>query len=365
MDGANDTVKLVLPFMAGFILFSCLLVKTCNIYHTASLSLLALSALATLCIFRTGSGPKERSIELIAILFLSGIFISANATLCRYTETSVGFLAKATSGIGQAIQDCIDTVEFRSENTNAVIKALLTGNRQDIPDETKEAFRSSGAAHILALSGLHLGIIYLLISKLSGIAGNSQNAKTFRSLLCISVCTIYSLATGAGASIIRALIFIIIRETGILLHRKPDLKTILASSIIIHLTVNPADISSIGFQLSYAAIAGIAWIHPHLSAIWPNEEQNGIFMRRIWDSASVSISCQLTTGPLAWLYFGTFPQYFILTNLIAIPLTGIIIPTALTTTALSAFGICPHLLIQVTEMLINALCSALSIIGSL
>ena len=365
MDGANDIVKLVLPFMAGFILFSCLPVETYGTYPTASTSLLALTIISILSILRTESGPKERFLELITILFLSGIFIRANTVLCQYTATSGGILTRSASEIGRAMQDCIDRIEFQSESTNAVIKALLTGNRQDIPDETKEAFRSSGAAHILALSGLHLGIIYLLISKLSEIAGNSRNAKTFRSLLCISVCTIYSLATGAGASIIRALIFIIIRETGILLHRKPDLKTILASSIIIHLTINPADISSIGFQLSYAAIAGIAWIHPHLSAIWPNEEQNGTFMRRIWDSASVSISCQLTTGPLAWLYFGTFPQYFILTNLIAIPLTGIIIPTALTTTALSAFGICPHLLIQVTEMLINALCSALSIIGSL
>jgi competence protein ComEC len=263
------------------------------------------------------------------------------------------------------MQECIDLIEFRSENTNAIIKALLTGNRQDIPEATKEAFRSSGAAHILALSGLHLGIIYVIVSQLSRAAGNSQPAKTFRSLLCICVCTIYSFATGAGASIIRALIFIIIRETGILLHRKTDLKTALAASLVIHLTINPADISSIGFQLSYAAIAGIAWIHPHLSAIWPEDGQHRRIMRRIWESASVSISCQITTGPLAWLYFGTFPQYFILTNIIAIPLTGIIIPAALLTTILNAMGICPHLMIQATEALVDALCGALSIIAAM
>jgi competence protein ComEC len=195
------------------------------------------------------------------------------------------------------------------------------------------------------------------------LAGGFPKARVFQGILCILTCTIYSLATGAGASIIRALIFVIIREIAKLSHRQPDLKDILASSLIIQLTICPSDISDIGFQLSYAAIAGIAWIHPYLKDIWPEDSEP--ILKRIWDSASISISCQLTTGPLAWLYFGTFPQYFILTNLIALPLTGLIIPAALLTAVLSAMGICPNLLIQGTEMLVNALCSSLEIIASM
>ena len=77
----------------------------------------------------------------------------------------------------------------------------------------------------------------------------------------------------------------------------------------------------------------------------------------------MSISCQITTGPLAWFYFGTFPVHFLLTNLIAIPLTGLIIPTALAVLLLSALGICPEMLLRACEMLVTALSQALEIIS--
>jgi competence protein ComEC len=203
----------------------------------------------------------------------------------------------------------------------------------------------------------------MIISKLTSLAGGHPKVTVIRSAICMTTCAAYSFATGAGASIIRALIFIIIGETTRLLHRKSDLTTTLASSLIIHLTLNPTDISNIGFQLSYAAIAGIAWIFPWLRSIWPDD--GGGILKRIWESAALSISCQLTTGPIAWMYFGTFPQYFILTNLVALPLTSLIIPAALLTLLLNTMGICPRLLIQGTEMLTDALCGALGIIASM
>jgi competence protein ComEC len=261
------------------------------------------------------------------------------------------------------MQQRIDSIAFVSSETNALIKALLTGCRTDLPPETTDAFRSSGASHILALSGLHLGIIYLIISKIAGLAGGHPKIKTVRSVICITACSAYSFATGAGASIIRALIFIIIGEISRLLNRKPNLKTTCATSLIIHLTLSPGDISRVGFQLSYAAIAGIAWIFPWLKSIWP-DDGDGI-MKRIWESAALSISCQITTGPLAWIYFGTFPQYFILTNLIALPMTSLIIPAALLTLVLDSMKICPHILIRATEALANALCGALGTIAAI
>jgi competence protein ComEC len=203
----------------------------------------------------------------------------------------------------------------------------------------------------------------MIVSKLSGILGNNRKAKVTRSILCIIVCSIYTSATGAGASIVRALIFVVITEISKILHRKPELKSIFASSLILHLIFRPGDIHSIGFQLSYAAIAGIAWIYPHINSLWPDEGKG--IMKRIWNGASLSISCQLTTAPLAWFYFGTFPQYFILTNLIALPLTTLIIPAALLTTILSSMGICPDILIHGTEMMVNALCSTLTIISDM
>ena len=88
-------------------------------------------------------------------------------------------------------------------------------------------------------------------------------------------------------------------------------------------------------------------------------------MQRIWDAAALSISCQLTTGPAAWLYFGSFPQYFLLANLISMPLTGLLIPLAVITIALSAAGLPPGFMLSVTELTVNLLRWSLEIIASM
>ena len=363
MEVVRDSVKLALPFTAGVLSFSCL---SLSIYHThwaAALTLILLCTCAVIILLRSQAKAKTSNLEIIILGCLAGIFIRANHSLCMLTSPEISFWADSAKGLGHTLQSWIDDIGFKNPETNAVIKALLTGNRSQIPQHITQAFRDSGASHILALSGLHLGIVYLIVSKLLSFTGSSPKARLLQGVLCILTCTVYSLATGAGASIIRAQIFVIIRESAKLLHRQPDLKDILASSLIIQLTICPSDISNVGFQLSYAAIAGIAWIHPYLKKVWPEDSEP--VLKKIWDSASVSISCQITTGPLAWFYFGTFPKYFILTNLIAIPLTGLIIPAAIVTMVLSAMGICPDLLIQGTELLVTALCDSLKIIGSM
>lgn len=363
MGGARDSVKLALPFTAGVLSFSCFSPSIFHTHLTAGVSFFLLCLCVVMTLFRMQGNVKTGVMEIAILGYLAGIFIRANHSLCTLTGIDISFITDYAEGLGNTLQNQTDHIDFKSTDTNALIKALLTGNRSDIPRSVTEAFRTSGASHILALSGLHLGIIYMIISRLLSIAGGSPQARLAQGIICILTCTIYTLATGAGESITRALIFVIIREVARLLHRQPDLKDILASSLIIQLTLCPSDISDVGFQLSYAAIAGIAWIHPYLKDIWPEDSEP--ILKRIWDSASVSISCQLTTGPLAWFYFGTFPQYFILTNLIALPLTGLIIPAAILTTALSAIGICPNFLIQVTELLVDALCDSLKIIASM
>ena len=356
-------MKLALPFTAGVASFSCLSLSPNNTYLAAAISLILL-AISIPHILHALKIEKSIGLwEILIVCFITGFFINSSSHLASLTDTN--WIRNYAIGLGERMQLWIDNIPFESERTNAIIKALLTGNRSDITNEITEAFRKSGASHILALSGLHLGIIYLIINKLTTIVGNSPQGKIIRSLLCIATCTTYTFATGANASIFRAMLFIIVRETAILMHRPTDLKTIVISCLTIHLILDPSDITSIGFQLSYAAIASIAWIYPWLSGLWGDTEDGKTIMKRIWNSASLSISCQLTTGPLAYWYFGTFPQYFILTNLIALPLTGIIIPLALLTATLHSIGLCPDLLVQSTEIMVNALCSTLTIISNI
>lgn len=144
--------------------------------------------------------------------------------------------------------------------------------------------------------------------------------------------------------------------------RRSNLKGILAASLMIHLAFDPTSAADIGFQLSYAAMFGIAYIYPQLKGFWRNDWPG---LRWIWNSAALSISCQMTAGPLAYHYFGTFPKYFLLTNLSAAPLAGIIIPSALVTVLLTASGCCPEFMINITEWLTTAMTDTLKIIASI
>ena len=133
------------------------------------------------------------------------------------------------------------------------------------------------------------------------------------------------------------------------------------------ITLFPEDILEVSFLLSYAAMAGIAYIYPHLNRLWTAEGNRPVYkgLKWIWTSVSMSIACQLTTGPLAYAYFGTFPKYFILTNLLAAPLAGLIIPCSLAVAGLASIGLCPAPLITALELMIRTLTGILEIISSL
>ena len=301
---------------------------------------------------------------LIGSMLLScGIFTGLNGLELHISAIeSHGAVSRAALKYGKMMEEAIDRIPFENTSTAGIIKALLTGNRENLTPDTIQTFRDSGASHILALSGLHLGILYGIVSKALKLIGNSGPLRICRSLLTIGICGFYTLATGAGASITRAMIFITVKEMADMTGRYYSLKTVLAVSLLLHLAFAPMSVTDIGFQLSYAAMFGIAYIYPHLKRICKN---NWIGLRKIWDSAALSISCQLTTGPLAYHYFGTFPQYFLLTNLLAIPLAGLLIPAALLTLALSAAGFVPDLLIGFTEWITITMTHVLKIIASM
>jgi competence protein ComEC len=267
-------------------------------------------------------------------------------------------------------------MNFNDMQTKGIMTALLTGDKSWLSEDTVTAFRSSGAAHILALSGFHLGIIYALISRTLSILGNSRSSKLIRSILIILLCGIYTSATGAGPSISRAFLFILIGEIALLSGRYRNTSTIMMSSMLIQLLFSPGSAQSIGFQLSYAAMAGIVFVFPWLKGLWPEEiHDQGTRSfgekliekpaRWIWNSAAMSISCQLTTGPLVHIYFGAIPKHFLLTNLLALPLVGILIPSAVLTAFLSALGWCPSIMTHATEALAGLLTRALEVISTM
>lgn len=353
-------------FAAGAYLAASANIGFGHIHHASALALsLIFCLLLSLYPDKFRNSLTAHRIMILATAFGAGAFCGLNGRLMLLADAGrEGMLTSMFHDLGAGLQTAIRSIPFESSSTNSIVMALLSGNREDIPEEIIHAFRASGASHILALSGLHLGIIYAIVSKITGILGGRRISRIARCALNLSICSVYALATGASASIIRALTFIILNETGRLCHRPQKLGITIRKSLIINLMITPESIMDIGFQLSYAAIAGIAWIHPFLKKAWPDNKENSI-MKKIWDTASMSISCQVTTAPLAYFYFGSFPVYFLLTNLLALPLTGFIIPVSVLTAALSITGLCPDFLVHTTEKAIESLVFVLSTISTM
>ena len=362
----RDIAGIAFPFAAGVmaaVIIGGSLGFISTTYHIASLWTTVMSAIALFMSMKRGWDPRMQWGLIWACTLSCGVFVGLNGLELKISDIAAdGYLAQTAHRWAGGLEELIESIPFENSSTGEIIKALLTGNREDIPPEVTQAFRDSGASHILALSGLHLGIIYIFVVKGLSLIGNSIKIRILRSLLTIAICGAYTLATGAGASITRAFIFITMRETAKMTGRSADLKGILASSLLLHLAFDPTAAAEIGFQLSYAAMFGIAHIYPKLKSMWRNDWP---LLRRIWDSAALSISCQATTGPLAYYYFGTFPKYFLLTNLLAAPLAGIIIPAALTTVLLTALGCCPDIIINITEWLTTTLTDILKVIASM
>ena len=375
MRAERDIAGISLPFAAGVALTAWAGHLIClhpYISLTVIFSAIAVStAFLSHPIHRSVPSAHMRTVICVCLGFC-GILCGTTSEILSVSGPFTGGLAESALAMGSATGEAIDRIGFRSPDTNAIIKALIIGDRSDIPKDITRAFRDSGASHILALSGLHLGIIYSILAKGLSFIGNKSGSRAARSAAIILTCGLYTLATGAGPSIVRAFLFIIIGEISRLHDRYRSTGTVLLSALLIHLTIAPSDIREVGFQLSYAAMAGIAYIFPWLKGFWPDDKDEDLIgvlkhclrpLRWIWTTASMSIACQITTAPLAWHYFGTFPVHFLLTNLIALPLTGLIIPVALVTLILSVFGICPEMISRACEMLVTALSEALTIIS--
>ncbi len=299
----------------------------------------------------------------ISLLFLStfallGVFSAAARLPSPASPTLLQSLAGRAC---MELRNLISAIPFPSEGTAPLLQALLTGDRSALSPETTAAFRQSGASHILALSGLHLGILYLLIDKVLSLLGRYPAVRVLRLFTILPAALFFTLMTGASPSLVRAFLFIAINELLRIGGRPRKASRVLCLALLIQLVLDPSIIRSLGFQLSYLAMAGIFLIYPYLEGWYKGKGP----LQRLWQAAALSISCQLTTAPLAWLRFHSFPRYFLLTNLLALPLTTCLMTAAVATVVLSALGICPALLIKTTDVLCNALQRTLEIIAGL
>ena len=352
----KNIVSLSLPYLAGIALGSVFPSGdwewTCALLTSSGCALL----LAVLLLWR---GSDAASLPLFLLLgLLSWTSWSLAPALPSGKESSDAVLALCSE---------IDALKLESGRCSELLKALLSGSKAGLDREMRDAFRSSGASHILALSGLHLGILYGILSSLLSLLGRSRAAGLTRSISCIAAAFLYARATGFSSSIVRALLYIIFNEICTLSpERRRHPANILCASLLIQLCLRPGAIRELGFQLSYLAMLGVGLVFPRLEAWYPPGKAKFDPVRKLWSTMALSISCQLTTAPLVLLRFGTFPQYFLITNLLSLPLVEVFIWCGVAALALSASGIgCPAILKSLTEAVGEALIYCIELIASL
>ncbi|MEN6588192.1 MAG: ComEC/Rec2 family competence protein [Proteiniphilum sp.] len=212
------------------------------------------------------------------------------------------------------------------KETCAFISALTLGYKSDLSDDLQEAFRASGTAHVLAVSGLHVGIIYGVINLLFSFLGKSGRRYILRQWLVILLLWLYVFVAGGSASVVRATIMLTIFCLGNMQHMKGFTYNTLAAAAFFILILHPFSLFDVSFQMSFGAVAAILCFQPKLQALYAPKNRA---VKYVWNLFTVSTAAQLGVFPLVLYYFGTFPTWFFITNLLVVPLIGIIIYAAI------------------------------------
>jgi len=206
----------------------------------------------------------------------------------------------------------------------SVGSALILGYKNEMNEEVRTAYAQTGAMHVLAVSGLHVGLIYLLIGWLFDkiIRIKSHTSKVVRGVLCLLGVWIFTLLTGMSPSVMRAATMFTVIIFGNMSDRNANIYNSLAFSAFILLFWNPLYIMSVGFQLSYLAVTGIVYFQPKIYSLYFCENKITNFL---WQLCTVSIAAQFVTLPLSLYYFHQFPIYFWLSGLVVVPAAGFIL----------------------------------------
>lgn len=215
-----------------------------------------------------------------------------------------------------------------SESQMPIASALILGERESLDEETKKAYSTAGAMHVLAVSGLHVGIIYIVLNFALRFLDRTRRSKVMKAILLLSVLWLYALITGLSPSVLRATTMFSFMVVAGALNRQTNIYNTIAASAFLLLIINPFLIMQVGFQLSYLAVLGIIYFQPKIYGWFYFRHKASDYL---WKITSVSIAAQIATFPLGLFYFHQFPVYFFVSNVVVIPCAAIILVLGLLT----------------------------------
>jgi len=249
----------------------------------------------------------------------------------------------------------------------AVLQALTLGDKSEIDENIRQSYVASGAMHILAVSGLHVGIIYVLFNFFFRFLDKLKTHKTaygkkLKAAILIIILWAFAIISGLSPSVSRAATMFTFVIIGRAMKSKVNIYNSLAASAFVLLLINPYQITNVGFQLSYAAVFAIVFFQPKIVNIFIIKNK---ILYYIWSLTAVSIAAQIGTVPITLYYFHIFPWYFMISNIIVIPAATLIVYFAVALLFTSFIPIISSFFAYILNLIIKFLNSSVSFIEKL
>jgi competence protein ComEC len=270
--------------------------------------------------------------------------------LLLLNQTSTSFL-EFIAAFRLKIQQSLQQYDF-SEDELAIMNALLLGQRQDISKELTANYSKAGAIHILAVSGLHVGIILWMLSFVLKPLERYKKGKVIKLVLVVLFLWFFAVLAGMSASVTRAVTMFSAIAIGQFFNKRNAIEQSLIFSMFLLLLLKPLFLFDVGFQLSYLAVFGIIWVQPVFYQLW---KPKYYIIDKGWQLITVSTAAQLGVLPISLFYFHQFPGLFFLSNLLIIPFLGLILGTGIIVLGLSYLTILPVFLVDIYGGIISIL----------
>ncbi|GAB4093829.1 ComEC/Rec2 family competence protein [Flaviaesturariibacter terrae] len=230
-------------------------------------------------------------------------------------------------------------------------EALLIGYKNDLDKELNNTYARTGVVHIIAISGMHLALVYVLLLGVT-IPLSAPRRRLLRLVVVLGGLWAFSLLAGGGPSVLRSALMFSLLAIGGLIGRKGDALNSLLLAALLLLVIDPFWLWDVGFQLSFTAVGGIILFY---RPIYQRYSTHNKLLDAVWKGAAVSLAAQVLTTPLSLYQFHQFPLLFLLANLVAVPLSGIIVYGLIAVCALSFWPAAAALAGSICTLLIRAL----------
>lgn len=251
----------------------------------------------------------------------------------------------------QSINKKLNQYNFKSDEL-AVINALILGQRQDMDRTIYNDYVNAGAIHILAVSGLHVGIILLLLNVVLKPLEHLNYGKPIKVISILSLLWSFAIIAGLSASVTRAVTMFSIVAIAMNLKRPGNIYNTLAISVFILLLFKPMFLFDVGFQMSYLAVIAIVSIQPILYKLWSPKWK---IINYFWQILTVTLAAQLGVVPVSLYYFHQFPGLFFISNLAIIPVLGLILGFGIFIIILAVLDLLPSMIANLYANIISTM----------